>query len=251
MSSDGDSSATDLDDQFDDDSVDMTVQQAIDLGTFTIDELEAMCPGRVDLLAGADPVLAAGARSLLARGMFELAEPDGGGPVETVSDQATTVAASFLGEPQRTILFRREDLFGTDEFALYGRMIDDELCYVVEGGTSGLRRLLFVTADNIATVIQSVVGLADVDERTDHGEPVVTEFDLDDADVDSPLSKALEAPLHLVTATASAADGVLTEFSFVHGDEQAWICEWTGDTTMRVRSLDEATVALTMARILT
>jgi hypothetical protein len=231
-------------------SDDGEVQRAIDLGTFTVDELDAICPGRHDMLGGSPADAEAGARSLVARGLLQMVPDPAASSLELESAEALTVAASFLSTPERTLLLRREDLLGTDSYALYGQTVEDEgLCYVLELGSPGIRRLLFVVPEHIVFVAATLVGLADTGAAP--GEPAEpVDVDVDALDPDSPLARALAAPVHLVTAMMSSAGAPTVELSFVHGDDDAWICEWTGARTARVTPLDDATAAAALARIL-
>ena len=251
---------------------------AIDLGMFTVDELEALCPGRFDLLGGSAPDAAAGMRSLLARRRVELdasaasalAEAlDAGDRIDddddvaveddtvdaeseapSFTERSTTVIASFLSEPERTVLLRREDLFGTDDLALHGQRVQGEMCYVIEGGTQGVRHLMFSANPDAVSVVAELVGLHEL-PSTDVGDADPFEFaPASVGDTHPELAAALVAPVYLVTAGVATTDGRGEGLSFVLGEAGGWICEWLAPDRATARPLDPTQTRAALERLL-
>lgn len=220
----------------------------VELGVYSVDELAALAPGRVDLLDGDQPDPAAGARSLLASGRMQLAD-GADGELAGVPTEAAAVAARFLAEPERTIVVRVDDLFGTDQYVLHGRVVEGDQCYVLEGGTAGVRRLIFLLATDAPSVIAELAGLEELTEVANLGEPP-RDVEIPSELPDSPLGKALAHPVRSVTLSAGRPGAELVDISFVHGEDAAWVLEWTGESTARVSPLDAATVAAGLARVL-
>lgn len=220
----------------------------IELGMYSIDELAALAPGRVDLLDGdqADP--AAGARALLAGGRMQLATGLDG-TLAGVPTEAAAVVARFLTDPERTIVVRVDDLFGTDQYVLHGQAVDDAQCYVLEGGTRGVRRLIFVLDTDAPAVIAELTGLDELAEAVNLGE-APRDVEIDSEPADSPLGKALAQPVRSVTLSAGRPGAELIDISFVHGEDAAWLIEWTGESTARVSPLDGDAVSASLARVL-
>lgn len=220
----------------------------LELGTYSVDELAALVPGRVDLLDGDAPDPAAGARALLASGRLELTAGDDG-RVAGLPTEAAAVAARFLSEPERTVVIRIDDLFGTDQYALYGRTVDGTACWVLEGGTPGVRRLIFLLAADAPGLVAELTGLDELGESANLDEPQ-RDVDIDDEPSESPLGKALAHPTRSVTLSAGRLGGEPVDISFVHHDGAAWLLEWTGEATARATALDAATVSTALTRTL-
>lgn len=248
---------------------------AIDLGVYTVDELAALCPGRLDLLGGSDPDVAAGTRGLITRRSVPLdpgrdddavaeegderddeEESDGAAgdaaaaASPTPADRALAVIASFLSEPERTVLLRREDLFGTDEYVLHGQRVDGAMCYVIEGGTSGVRRMLFSANPDAIEVAAELVGLHDVTDSPDP-EPAPFEFDPSAlGETDPAFAAAMAEPAYLVTAGVADPDGRGPEMSFVFDADRGWVCEWWTADRATATPLHTSTVRTALERLL-
>jgi hypothetical protein len=220
----------------------------VELGIYSVDELAALAPGRVDLLDGDVPDPAAGARALLAGGRVQLAAGDDS-ELAGVPTEAAAVVARFLTQPERTVVVRVDDLFGTDQYALHGRDVDGTQCYVLEGGTAGVRRLLFLLAADAPSLVAELTGLDDLGEAANRDEPQ-REVDIDAEPPESPLGAALVHPTRSVTLSAGSTGGEPVDISFVHHDDAAWVLEWTGETTARVSPLDSAAVSEALANVL-
>lgn len=246
----------DIDDLADDDHDDGEVGEPgdpngpIDLGVYSVDELAALAPDRIDVLDGDEPNTAAGARALLAGGRVRLARSADGG-LAGAPTEAAVVAGRFLAEPERIAVVRIDDPFVTEQYVLHGRGVDGTECYVLEGGTSGVRRLVFLLAEDAPRVIAELVGLDELGEVGNEGEPA-SDLDIEAEGVaDTPFGQALARPLRSVTISAVAGTGAEhVDVSFVHGDDAAWIVEWTGETTARVAPLDAAEVSAALTRLL-